>query len=148
MHDPSFIALALIVSEKMTLTQKSLRRRRRQQRRHQKAVQMPRFCFAGETKTGVKFCVCVIDTNFIVMSRRIHPPPPPPPHFILFFKRPGGLKGGIRYYFFIGPFGPNNMFLCSAHDNIRLIVIFAKSMLLNIYFDFKLLIFCIFICVA
>ena len=33
MHDPSFMALALIVSEKMTLTQKSLHRRRQCRRR-------------------------------------------------------------------------------------------------------------------
>ena len=78
------------------------------------------------TKRASKF-------NPYSVTRRFHP----------FFKRPGCLKERIRYYFFIGPFCPNNMF-CSQH--IRFIVIFAKSMLLNIYFDFKLLIFCIFIC--
>ena len=36
MHDPSFMALALIVSEKMTYTQKSLRRRRRRRRRQRR----------------------------------------------------------------------------------------------------------------
>ena len=56
MHDPSFMALALIVSEKMTKTQKAYAADDDDDDNDDdnddagKAVHMSRFCFAGETK--------------------------------------------------------------------------------------------------
>ena len=60
MHDPSFMALALIVSEKMTQIQKVYAADDDDDDNDDdnddagKAVHMSRFCFAGETKTNDK----------------------------------------------------------------------------------------------
>ena len=56
MHDPSFMALALIVSEKMTEIQKVYAAADDDDDYDDnddagKAIHMSRFCFAGETKT-------------------------------------------------------------------------------------------------
>ena len=56
MHDPSFMALALIVSEKMTEIQKVYAADDDDDDNDDnddagKAIHMSRFCFAGETKT-------------------------------------------------------------------------------------------------
>ena len=67
MHDPSFMALALIVSEKMTLTQKVYDAADADNDDDNdvagKAVHMSRFCFTGETKTPEKQYICLASAS-------------------------------------------------------------------------------------
>ena len=63
MHDPSFMAPALIISEKMTSTQKVYAAAA--DAAAGKIIHMSRFCFAGETKTEIS-CFYVTTYKWII----------------------------------------------------------------------------------